>query len=178
MAGLYGTHAIELDAELKLFGTVLHTNVQEFYRGVKMLEQGVERSFEAYHTKANKLREALGMAKKDFKQTDWRGFIDVRMSDDLIDQYEAWDIHDSDVWDGLATYGERGYKFSLSYNAQSDNWVASYTGTTVVGANAGFTLSAFAGAPYEAARVLLFKVSCVLPDDWAEYRPPTLKRIG
>lgn len=115
---------------------------------------------------------------KDFGKTEFKGFINVNLTQPEKNAYAEWDIQDSDVWDGLATYGEKGYRFSLNWNKGNSHWIASYTGGEDAGKNQGYAVSGFAPDPYNAARVLLFKVSCVLPDVWKEYKPSPTDSIG
>jgi len=143
----------------------------KFFEGSRTLAAAsIERSFQQYHELSNKLREALGMAKKDFQSNTWKAFVNVTLTPEHKEALDAWDVADGGVFEGLAVYGERGYKLSVTYSKQSDSWNASYTGMEGCGKNAGYTVSAFAPSPYEAMRVLLFKVATILPDEWTDYK--------
>lgn len=129
--------------------------------------------------KANEaFREKYGMAKPKKWDGAWKGFVDVKLSDEQREQYASWDVQDVEVWEGLAIFGEAGNKFSLTYNRQNDTWNAAYTCNMEGSPNAGYTVTGFAPTPYEATRVLLFKMQCVLPDDWSDYKPAAEMRIG
>jgi hypothetical protein len=175
---MYGRRASLLSLNLRDWPQYVHANVRHWKNTPLLLQQSVERSFSDYHRIANNLREELGVAKKDFTNSTFKGFINVSLSQDQKNDFQAWDVEDSDVWLGLATYGERGYRFSLTYNAGNSNWVATYTAQDGTGKNEGYCVSGFASSPYDAARVLLFKVSCVLPDVWKEYKPLPSDTIG
>jgi len=142
------------------------------------VEQSIARRFADYHDGCNYLRGEIGVAKKDFTNGTWKGFVNVPLSAEQKEQYASWDIEDNDVWDGLAAYGEKGYKFSLTYNAGNANWMATYTAQADSGKNEGYAVTGFANDPYSAARVLLFKVSCVLPDVWKDFKPLPQDSIG
>lgn len=118
------------------------------------------------------------MANKKFENSSFKGFVNVSLSQQDKEAYVSWDVQDTDVWDGIAQYAEGGYKFSVSRNKQNDHFTASVTGTEDAGKNAGYSVTAFAPTPYEAVRVVLFKVSVVLPPVWADYKPSGADAIG
>jgi hypothetical protein len=146
------------------------SKLEAFKKDKLLVQQSIEHSFARYHEYANNLREALGMAKKDFQSNTWKAFVNVTLTPEHKEALDAWDVADGGVFEGLAVYGERGYKLSVTYSKQSDSWNASYTGMEGCGKNAGYTVSAFAPSPYEAMRVLLFKVATILPDEWTDYK--------
>lgn len=149
-----------------------------FRDNTSRLEQSIARRFADYHDAVNRLRGELGVAKKDFTNSTWKGFVNVSLTAEQKEAFGSWDIQDADVWDGLATYGEKGFKFSLTFNAGNQSWVATYTGQEGSGKNEGYAVTGFATDPYNAARVLLFKVSAILPDVWKEYKPLPADTIG
>jgi len=153
-------------------------NIEAFSYNRGLVQASVNRSFEYYHRLCNDLRGELGVAKKAFENSTWKGFINVNLTAEQKEAYATWDIADADVWDGLATYGEQGYKFSLTYNKSNSSWVAAYTGQDGSGKNEGYAVTGFAKDPYNAARVLLFKVSSLLPDVWKDYKPLPSDEIG
>jgi len=175
---MYGYRADVASNFLRNWGRHVHSNVVFWENMPSVLECSVRRSFERYHETANVLRECVGVAKKTFDNADWKGFVNVNLSPEQKEAYAAWDIADADVWDGLATYGEKGYKFTLTFNKGNSNWVATYVGTAEAGKNSGWAVTGFAKDPYNAARVLLFKVSSVLPDVWKDYKGTELDDIG
>lgn len=175
---MYGYRADLAANHIRSFGRAVSSNVRHWSKQPQMIEASVRRSFDEYRSSANILRECVGVAKKTFENSDWKGFVNVNLSPEQKESYAAWDIQDSDVWDGLASYGEKGYKFTLTHNKQNDNWVATYVGTADAGKNAGWAVTGFAKDPYNAARVLLFKVSSVLPDVWKDYKGTELDEIG
>lgn len=175
---MYGGYAAYLHGELKLWGRRVQSNVEYWGNSPHMLEASVRRSFDMRHEMCNKLRGEIGVAKKTFENTTWKGFVNVSLTAEQKEAYAAWDINDADVWDGLATYGETGYKFSLTYNRTNASWVATYTGQDGSGKNEGYAVTGFAKDPYNAARVLLFKVSAILPDVWKDHTPLPSDEIG
>lgn len=152
------------------WGKHVHECVMDWANKPLLCEASVSRHFSRRHEEINYLEEKNGMAKTNFKDSSWKGFVDVPLSQEAKDQYAAWDVADSDVWDGLATYGEKGYKFSLVWSKNNSTWIATYTGQEGTGANEGWAVSARARHPYDAARVLLFKVAVLLPDKWKDFK--------
>ena len=109
---------------------------------------------------------------------EWKGFINVTLTSEQKEAFAAWDIQDADVWEGLATYAQTGYKVQLSFNRQNDKFNCTFTGQPACGDNSGYAVSAFANSPYQAVRVGLFKVSSVLPEVWSEYDTSEADEIG
>jgi hypothetical protein len=178
MGHLYGENARTAELALRQWKHHVVACVEAFSKNPTQVEQSIARHFSNYHYFANNLRKALNVAKKDFTSNTWKGFISCSLTQEQKEAFGAWDIQDADVWSGLASYGESGYKFSLTYNRGNESWVATYTGQEESGKNAGWAVTGFAHDPYNAARVLLFKVSVVLPDVWKEYKPTALDEIG
>lgn len=140
--------------------------------------QSINRFLEEIFEMAAKAKKAIASGKSATPEFSWKGFIDVKLSDADKGNYAAWDIADSDVWDGIATYCESGVKIALSYNAQNASFNCAGTGQPASGANNGYCVVAHAKTPYEAARVWLFKVSTMLPDVWNEYDAGDSDSIG
>lgn len=122
------------------------------------------------------LRERLGVAKRDERQTTWRGFVDVKMTDEEKQLFTQWDVHDNDLFLLMSEAVSAGHKLSISFNKQNDTFVCSFTGNEGTGKHEGFTLTAFAGDWYIAVRALVFKHAVLLNSDWtaAADRPSEL----
>jgi hypothetical protein len=175
---LYGYRATIAANYLTVWGKHTHDRVLAFSGDPARVEQSVARCFQDRHMAVSQLKGELGVAKKDFSSSTWKGFVNVSLTAEQKESFGAWDIQDADVWDGLATYGERGYKFSLTYNRTNASWVGTFTGQEGTGKNEGWAVTGFAKDPYNAARVLLFKVSAVLTDVWGDYKPLPSDEIG
>lgn len=140
------------------------------WRGGALMEcQSGMMFFNQYASLANVLREAMGVAKKQREFGDWKGFVDCVLDDTAKAQFSSWDLHDGDVWLAMASYLENGAKISISHNRSNGTFVAAVTGTSENKHNAGWTVSAFAPTVYDAVRLLLYKISVVLPDKWHDY---------
>lgn len=116
-----------------------------------------------------KAKKSIATKLKNDGEFSWKGFVDVKLSDTDKANYAAWDIEESDVWDGIATYCEAGIKIALSHNKQNASFNCAGTGQPASGNNSGYCVVAHAKDPYNAARVWLYKVSVMLPDQWNEY---------
>lgn len=140
--------------------------------------QSINRFCEEIFQMAAKAKNAMASKKRESTEFQWKGFVDVKLTDNDKANYAAWDIADSDVWDGIATYCEAGIKIALSYNTQNSSFNCAGTGQPSSGANNGYCVVAHAKSPYEAARVWLFKVSTLLPDVWSDYDAGNADDIG
>ena len=127
---------------------------------------------------AKQAKAAMASAPKKQVEFQWKGFINVNLTAEQKAAYKGWDVQDDDVWDGISTYCAAGYKINLSYNKANDKFNCTGTGQPDTGTNNGFAVSAFANSPYEAARVWLFKVSTILPDDWSTFSNGEVDDIG
>lgn len=140
--------------------------------------QSMQRWIEKNHKLSNDFREKYHMVKKTETFGNFKGFIDCKLDGTHHEAYEAWDIHDSDIFDILSTVTEGGYKVSFSYQAQQHNFLAAVTGTDAAGKNAGWCVSAYAPDMYNAIRLVLFKATVILPEVWSDYKPSGRNAMG
>lgn len=127
---------------------------------------------------AAKVKKGIASAPKNKREYVFNGFVNVNLTAEQKEAYRAWDIVDDDVWDGIAQYAVADHKFSLSYNKQNESYNATATATADHPYNAGWAVSAYGSDPYNALRVLLYKLSAVLPDNWAEYQAENRDDFG
>lgn len=168
--GYIGTAAQIESQFVANFGRHVMAMVRHYASKPLMVEASVNRHFARYEAAPKYDKDGKLVAKKVFENSTWKGFIDVPLSPEAKEQYASWDVADSDVWDGLALYGEKGYKYSLVWSKNNSTWIATYTGAEGCGVNEGWAVTARARAPYDASRVLLFKVSVLLPDKWKDFK--------
>ena len=176
--GLYGREIDHFYGRILWATLGLKHNVKYFSYSRELVIQSFNRYTEEIYEMAEKMKKTLASKPTKQAEFEWKGFINVSLTVEQKATYQAWDIHDEDVWDGLAQYCSAGYKVNLSYNKQNDKFNCTGTGQPSAGANNGYAVSAFANTPYEAARVWLFKVSAVLPDIWTDYKSADLDDIG
>jgi hypothetical protein len=124
------------------------------------------------------LAKGLGVEMKSRNETDWKGFVNVRLGAEERDALDAWDIQDGDVFEGLGGYLTGGYKLSVSYQKDQVSYVATIIGLDGTKKNAGRAVTAYGPDLYNALRTVLFKVVTLLPDDWTEYKPSPSDNIG
>ena len=175
---MYGKEAANLVRLLALWGEVTHLTVAAFADSPVRQEQSIRRKLDERHQLANNLREKIGVAKKDFSDNGWKGFVNVNLTNEQKELLGSWDIQDGDVWDGIATYCETGYKITVSYNATNKSFTSTAIGGEGTGKNAGRAVSAYAPTPYQAMRTLLFKISVILPAVWTDYKGAVGDEIG
>ena len=118
---------------------------------------------------AGKAKTKIAAKQTSKKEFVWKGFVNAKLTEDHRQAFEAWDLQDNDVWDGIATYCEAGYKFNVTYNSGNSSFNCTVTGQPEAGANSGWAVSSFAKTPYDAARVTLYKLHAVLPAVWEDY---------
>lgn len=127
---------------------------------------------------AGKAKKAVARGSVERQEFSWKGFIDVKLSDEDKGNLAAWDIDDSAVWDGIAQYCEGGIKIAISYNAGNQTFTCAGTGQPPSGANSGYCITAYARDPYTAARTWLFKVSTLVTPVWSDYEGRDADDVG
>lgn len=176
--GLFGTDVLVATYRLRFTVDKWGKNVVWFSGKQDMACQSFNNGLEDIMAANRDLKKKLGVKQTVEKDFEWKGFINVNLTSDDKANYAAWDIHDQDVWEGLATYAQSGYKINLSFNRQNDKFNVTFTGQPVCGENSGYAVSGFANTPYDAARVSLFKISTMLPEIWSEYDSSSVDDIG
>lgn len=175
---MYGSDVDKTIAGLEFARLRLSKNVKHFSYDKQLAIQSFNRLTGEIYDMASKLKKQIASKPANRKEFEWKGFINVNLSAEDKASFVAWDIQDGDVWDGIAQYAAAGYKIAISYNKQNDKFSVTGTGQPETGTNSGYAVSAFANSPYEAARVWLFKVTSVLPDDWTTYVTAAKDDIG
>lgn len=176
--GLFGRDVLSARDELRFVIHKWGENVVYFSKRPDTAVMSFNRGLEDILAATKNLKAKLKVKQAKDEEFEWKGFINVNLTNEQKAQFAAWDIEDGDVWEGLATYAQYGYKINLSFNRQNDKFNITFTGQPVCGVNSGFAVSAFASSPYNAARVGLFKISVVLPEDWSQYDPGDADDIG
>lgn len=175
---MFGHEAIRIEKELRKWGAASHEINLAFMGDPVRQVQSLMRKLDDRHCLCNQLRRELGVAKKDFTDNGWKGFVNVTLTGEQKEALGLWDVQDGDIWDGIATYNETGYKITSSYNSTNKSFTATCIGGEGTGKNAGRAVSAFAPTPYQAMRTLLFKVSVLLPPTWTDYKAALGDDIG
>jgi len=106
-------------------------------------------------------------SKKEKYQFQFRGFVDVKLSDVQRDAFSSWDVHDEELYEIVATVVQGGFKLSTTYNSGNDTFTATLTGQNGTGDADGYSMSSFAPDWYNALRLLVFKHTVILEGDWA-----------
>lgn len=142
------------------------------------MAQSINRITEEIYDMAQKAKKAIARQQQPASEFTWKGFVDCKLSDVDKGNFAAWDVADSDVWDGIATYCESGVKISVTYNKQNASFNCAGTGQPSSGENSGYCVTAHAKTPYDACRVWLYKVAVVLPQVWNEYEIGDAESFG
>lgn len=100
---------------------------------------------------------------------DWGGFIDVRLLAADKDHFKDWvTSFDMVMLDDLLA---EGLKLSLSFDAETDTYLACLTSDHHAGPNLRCVLPARAGIWEQAIALVVFKHVEMLGGDWGRYRP-------
>lgn len=112
--------------------------------------------------------------KADDARAEWKGFVELRLSDAQLTELDGWKCPPAAVFELLSRLIVSGYRWTGSYNA--DRKLA----CVVVTANAselswsGWGMSSFDADIYQAAKMACFKHFYLLAEDWT----PLLGRSG
>jgi hypothetical protein len=175
---MFGADAAYMQSRLLFIRGAMNRNIGYFSANRERVIQSFNRYTEEYYIMAAKLKTKIASKSPTRQEFVWQGFVNVNLTVEQKEEYRAWDVEDSEVWDGIATYCAAGYKVALSFNKQNDKFSCTGTGQPETGDNSGYAVSAFANTPYEAARVWLFKVSVVLPERWKDHAADAPDDIG
>lgn len=101
----------------------------------------------------------------------WGGFINIRLTDDEKAAAQQW-IRESER-EAMSLFDDNlgeGFKFSLSYDAENQSYVATYTGAGWEGSSLRCSMSARAGTWFEALALLVWKHNIHAGGNWGQYR--------
>lgn len=102
----------------------------------------------------------------------WGGFLNARMDDARKAQFDDWFTnYSSKVWSSLDDAVGEGLKFSLSYDAENEAYVATLTGRLCLSLDQRWAASARAGTWEEACALVLFKHYVLAEGNWDDFRP-------
>jgi len=114
-------------------------------------------------------------SKKETWQTDW---VHVELTPEQKGEYRAWDMENEDVMELLGGLLSGGYKLTCNYNTTNSTYQASLICNGEKDTNTGKGVSGYAALLNDAIRVVVYKTTVVLPDNWADYQPPGGNDIG
>lgn len=105
---------------------------------------------------------------------EWGGFIDVRMEEQDKLDFGIWSEQNAEqVWVDFLDLLGSGFKFGLSYDAQGDFYLATFTahGKELIGLDDRYCLTARAPNWETALALLVFKHLIMTRGNWGAYRP-------
>lgn len=130
----------------------------------------------------NYLIELKGLARmpapKKTPARTWNGFVSCELTAEDKASFKVWDVDFGDAFDLMMGRVTEGYRLSISFNKRNDSYIASLTGAEGVGANEGYTLSAFGKDVATAIRVLAYKDSFILEGVWENAKVQPKDDIG
>lgn len=175
---MYGAEFDRMIERLNEIKSLMRFNQNAWPKQPMIAEQSINRYFMEYYEMAAKAKAKIAAKQTTKKEFVWKGFVNAKLTEDHRQAFEAWDLQDSDVWDGIATYCEAGYKFNVTYNSGNSSFNCTVTGQPECGDNSGWAVSSFAKTPYDASRVTLYKLHAVLPAVWADYAAEHEEQYG
>lgn len=135
--------------------------------------KGVKKAFELslsfdclYHLRRVMFDMAKASQQPARGNTEFKGFVNYKLTVEEKEAYAAWDLHDHDLFDLLALDAQQGYKLTVSWNDQNETFTATYMCQDKDSPNYGYCLSSFAPDWYNAVRVTAFKHTEVLKSAW------------
>lgn len=137
-----------------------------------------QQELDMYERRLLVFKEGFGMAngkKKEAWMTEW---IHVEMTSDMKARLAAWDIHDADILTLLSEYVAGEYKLGVTFNQANQTFGASLICVVEKATNSGLGVTGYAKTLYDALRVVLYKASVVLPEEWAQYDSGDSDGIG
>lgn len=113
-----------------------------------------------------------------FERAEWKGFLDVRLTDAQLEEADAWKCSPLQMLEGVHVLAMEGYKLTVSYSAQAGCSTATLMAGTQQGTASGYAVSARGENSADALKLLLFKHHFVLERDWTKLltQPPAKKR--
>jgi hypothetical protein len=109
--------------------------------------------------------------KKEGPDLEWGGWIDIRMTPEMKEQYNLWAEEGQHVyWDELQDILARGLKHSLSWDKANNCFVAALTGQGSSTIEKRFTMTARSPHMAEAMMLLVYKHVVILKGDWGNFR--------
>lgn len=104
---------------------------------------------------------------------EWRGFINVHLTDAVKKQWFQWAADTTTFYGELEQMCRDGYKITLKWEERNDAFSAFATPKDSDHDNAGWGLSERAGDPFTALHRLVYIHSVVLSRDWDGYKSQT-----
>jgi hypothetical protein len=111
------------------------------------------------------------------RQDNWGGFINVRLLDQDKADFAVWQADNAaTLWTDLQEYLATGFKLSLSYDADGDFYLATFTaeGREIIGIDLRCCLTARAPEWETAISLLIFKHEVLAQRNWGSYRPASM----
>lgn len=112
------------------------------------------------------LRRKYGMPAKKFDNTTFKGFVNYKPTEEDYERFQAWDIHDGDLFLLLSEIVSSGYKQGTSYNADNQTFNATLICGDKDSPNYNYGMSAFAPSWYDALRLLIYKHTVIFAYEW------------
>jgi len=105
------------------------------------------------------------------KPAEWGGFIELRLTDEERTQFAQF--NELFQWTFIDDILADEIKLGISYDTQSETYLATLTSEKHAGTNLRCVLTARANSWEKAVSLALFKHLNLLEGDWGQYKPST-----
>jgi len=107
-----------------------------------------------------------GKANTQFERQEWKGFVERPLSDDELQQADDYKIKPAELAEAMCALSEAGYDIKLSYNQQHKSASATIVDQRPNLRTSGYALSARGTNCVDAFKLLLYKHTVLLAQDW------------
>ena len=105
-------------------------------------------------------------------EPEWGGFLNLKLDDGDKERFVEWQQQSgADVWKLLDDAMIDGVKFSLSYDAENECYIATFTGRLIPAHNTRYAASARAATWEEASALLCYKHFVLCEGNWFDFLP-------
>lgn len=107
-----------------------------------------------------------GKASTQYEKQEWRGFVERTLSEDELAQADDYKLKPAELAESMCALAEAGYDIKLSYNTQHKTASATLIDQRPKLPTSGYALSARGTNCVDAYKLLLYKHTVVLAQDW------------
>ena len=116
-----------------------------------------------------------GLRRYDCREDSaWGGFINIRVTADMVADFEEWDSQQGALWpELLEQVTAEGIKVGVSYDVANQCSIVSFSGALVASGGARYSTNSRARDFVSALRLMLWKHFFVARGDYGAYQPRT-----
>lgn len=105
-------------------------------------------------------------------EPEWGGFLNMKLDDADKERFDGWLVENaSRVGSALEDALNEGIKFSLSYDAENECYIATFTGKLIPAHDTRYAASARAGTVNEGIALIVYKHFVLAEGNWFDFLP-------